>query len=325
VKRNLIIIHRGPEYERDFGEIAAKVIALDRDITVYHLPSRLRVELPSSAWQYPTLTVALTSKFRLPVRRGPILRNHQISKFAQQEILRKHGIPTPPALPFRFGMRLDPIMFGDFVVVKPLNLNLTSHGKGVMLFRRRRLELLRPQELAQDHPLLRMDSEFMVQRYVHTGSDIRWNRVSSFFSRPMYSIRSMSSAPRLDLSAPDDAIEKSDITNVRDEDRLQELSLEQDVLALAKAVHEALPAIPLLGIDILREERNGGLYVLEANPGGNTWHFSSLGGRDWRQMIGRGHSSNPVDDFARKKLIAQFGAFDEAAEVLAAKTHELAA
>jgi hypothetical protein len=36
-KRNLIIIHRGREYEQDFKEIAQKACALDKNITIYAL------------------------------------------------------------------------------------------------------------------------------------------------------------------------------------------------------------------------------------------------------------------------------------------------
>jgi hypothetical protein len=31
----------------------------------------------------------------------------------------------------------------------------------------------------------------------------------------------------------------------------------------------------LLGVDIIRESQTGQLYVLETNPYGMTWHFSS--------------------------------------------------
>jgi hypothetical protein len=326
-RRNLILVHRGPDYERDFDEIAAKVTALDEDITVYHRPSSLDAELPAGVWEHPTLTVALVQRFRVPIARGPVLRNSTIGKLAQQEIFRRHGIATPPSLPFRFGMKLDPILFGNFVVLKPLNLRLTSHGDGVMLFRRQRAEGLREAELPAHHPLRRLRSDFLVQRYVHTGADIRWNRVSSLFSRPLYAIHSMSRQPKLDLSDPDEAIENADITNGRDGDRIQQFSAQPDILALARNVHDALPHIPLLGIDILREQRTGKLFVLEANPGGNTWHFSSRSGWEWRQAMARDASADPkvIDETARHRLISQFGAFDVAAQVLAEKTAELAA
>src|SRR5436190_22666659 len=82
-RRNLILIHRGPEYEQDFEEISAKVFALDPDITIYSLATGSTDQLPELAWRRPTLTVALNSTFNLKVKRGPILKNHLISKLAQ--------------------------------------------------------------------------------------------------------------------------------------------------------------------------------------------------------------------------------------------------
>ena len=83
-QRNLILVHRGQDYVQDFDEIAGKVNALDRGITVYHLPAALNADLPHGAWQHPTLTVSLSSKFRITVRRGPILSNRPIGKLDQQ-------------------------------------------------------------------------------------------------------------------------------------------------------------------------------------------------------------------------------------------------
>jgi hypothetical protein len=325
VRRNLILIHRGKPYERDFAEIAQQIALLDAGIHVLCLRPNHGEELPADVWRHPTLTVAFLERYRFKVRRGPALVNRSMGKLAQQEVFRRHAIPTPPSLPFRFGMKLDPILFGDFVVLKPLNLQFTSHGVGVMLFRRRRIEALRREDLPRNHPLLSTKSDFQVQRYVHTGADIRWNRVSTLFSRPLWSLRSRAVEPKVDLSAPDEVIERAAITNVNGGLRFHEFAAEPDVLALAAAVHDAMPEVPLLGIDILREERTGRLTVLEANPGGNTWHFSSEGGEELRHAIARDQRlPGDPDAAARDVMIAQFGAFDVAAEVLARKTLELA-
>ena len=66
-KRNLILIHRGPEYQQDFREIARKVTAIDKDITVYSVASSSLEQLPPLAWLWPTLIVALTPQYRLRV------------------------------------------------------------------------------------------------------------------------------------------------------------------------------------------------------------------------------------------------------------------
>ncbi|MEQ1522858.1 MAG: hypothetical protein ABL936_16440, partial [Aestuariivirga sp.] len=68
------------------------------------------------------------------------------------------------------------------------------------------------------------------------------------------------------------------------------------------------------------------LYVLECNPGGNTWHFSSPTGRKWQFRIGRslGASRGMAKSAGRKMLLEQFGAIDIVAHALVEKTRELA-
>ena len=81
-----------------------------------------------------------------------------------------------------------------------------------------------------------------------------------------------------------------------------------EVLAFARRAALALPRIPLLGLDIVREAGTGHLYVLEANPGGNTWHFSSKLAEEGRKEI------------SREQRIEQMDAWGIAARVLAERT-----
>lgn len=316
-KRNLILIHRGPEYEKDFDEIAAKVNALDRDITVYHLPGNLRVELPMSAWQYPTLTVALMSKFRLPIRRGPILRNHAIEKLIQQDIFRKNGIPTPPALPFQFRMTLDPILFGEFVVLKPMDLEQTSKGEGVHLIRRRRLHEKRLSDFPPDHPIQRARKGYIVQKFIDTGEFPSFYRVQTFLGKAIYAWHSTLTQPRCSLTASDNEIEQTTIASQGGE-KTRRLIRDHDVIEMAERVHKALPFIPMLAVDCIKEATIGKIFVLECNPGGNTWHFSSKIGEKLRMGFGDGNTNGAAkaNEIARKMFIEQFGAFDIVAEQL---------
>lgn len=320
-KRNLILIHRGPEYEKDFDEIAVRVNALDKDITIYHLPSSLQAELPVSAWQHPTLTVALVPKFRLPVRRGPVLRAGAIQKLTQQETFRKHAIPTPPALPFKFGMKLDPVMFGDLVVLKTLDLSQTSGGDKVFLFRRRRLEALGLNSLAPDHPVRIYPKSFMVQKFINTGELPSYYRVSTFLGHVLYAWHTSIKEKRAPLNCPDDILEQS-IVDIKGGTMLRSLSADDDVLSLSLVVAKAFAGSPLLGIDIVRDESTRKLYVLEVNAGGNTWHFSSSYGRSLRVDFGicGGGDESTAEERGRQCLMDQFSAFDVAAESLVDKT-----
>lgn len=323
IRRNLVLIHRGPGYARDFSDIGRKVIARDPSIAVFHLPVKLKAELPAEAWSRPTLTVALSRDFVIPIRRGPILRNRPIGKLEQQEIFRRNAIPTPAALPFRPGMRLDPAVFGDFVVVKPLDLGATSHG-GVRLFRRARLETMTEAGLAPDDPLLRRPGAHMVQRFVASGRRPRAFRVQTFLGRALYCYEMEILAEQPPLTSADAELDRFIVASNAAE-RSRTLVNDEAAIRLAEAAHAALPDIPILGIDMIREEGTGELFVLECNAGGNTWHFTSEIGSGVREYLGR-FAPEPVqrNDIGRQMLIGQFGAFDIAAEVLVRKTAELA-
>ena len=327
MKRNLILIHRGPEYERDFDEIAARVNAIDRGITVYHLPYKLKAELPDSAWQYPTLTVALTSSFRLPVKRGPILRNAPIGKLEQQEIFRRNGIATPPALAFRFGMKLDPILFGEFVILKPGDLTVTSTGEGIQLFRRQRCESLTAKDFPPGHLIHRNPNAYLVQRFIDTGDRISVTRVTTFFGKPILSIGMRSNVSRPPLAASDAELEATPVASNAVKDKMRYLHADADMEALAQRVHDCLPEVPLLGVDIVREQATGELHVLECNAGGNGWHFSAGSSVDFRQQLGlqAGSDEANAEAVGRQRLLDQSGAFDRAAETLVRKVHLLAA
>jgi hypothetical protein len=117
---------------------------------------------------------------------------------------------------------------------------------------------------------------------------------------------------RVDLDAADEEIERSTIATQATTDRESNLVKEPDVLAFARAMHMAVPDVPLKGCDILREEGTGLLYALEMNPGGNTWHFSSNFLAARRAMRGPEH---------HKKRLEQFDVFRTSARVLVERTN----
>jgi glutathione synthase/RimK-type ligase-like ATP-grasp enzyme len=89
------------------------------------------------------------------------------------------------------------------------------------------------------------------------------------------------------------------------------LNNEPEIIALGERAHRAFPEIPFLGIDILREEPSGRLYVIEVNSAGDVWHFSSRTGRSIQQWAGI--------DFA-----SQYGGLRRAAEILVTETRSQA-
>ena len=311
-KRNLILIHRGLGYENDFEEIANKVFTLDEDITTYIAPPLPDVQLPENAWLNPTLVVALIQNFDLKIMRGVVLKNRPISKILQAKVFQEFGIETPPVLPLKFGMELDPALFGDFVIIKPMDLSLTSSGKGVQVFRRQRLEQLKIADFPTDHLIHSTGEGYLVQRFVSTGRYASTFRISTFLGRVMYLIKYQSLNASPDLTETDSVIENGNFTQKGN----REIHLDSNAGAidLAKRVAKAFSDIPLLAIDIVIEESSNKLYVLEVNAGGNTWHFSS---KMWAQR----RAENPK---LIEEMKHQYSAFDSAAQVLVEKTRQLA-
>ncbi len=311
-RRNLILIHRGRAYENDFEEIANKVFALDEDITTYIASSVSEEQLPERAWLNPTLVVALIQTFDLRIVRGTVLKNRPISKILQAKALQEFGIGSPPVLSLQFGMKLDPALFGDFVIIKPMDLGLTSSGKGIQVFRRERLERLKKTDFPVDHPIQRDREGYLVQRFISTGRYASTIRISTFLGRAMYSLKYQSLDASPDLSETDVAIENGNFTQKGNRDILFEKNPE--ALALAERVAEAFSDIPLLAIDIVIEASSNKMYVLEINAGGNTWHFSS-------KMWAERRAKNPK---LIEEMKLQCSAFDSAAQVLVEKTRQLA-
>jgi hypothetical protein len=312
-KFTLIVIHvPGPEYEADFGKICAKVEALDPEIAAYAIDTRSKAPMPDSVWQRPTLVVAMQERFATKVRRGTLLKNLEIDKLVQTQILRMAGLPTPPDLPFRPGMTLDPILFGEFVLLKPLDWRLTSRGVGIQVMRRARLQKLRPLDLPAHHPIRRDRRGYIVQKLVNTGKFATTYRVSTFLGEVIYGLKYQSLVPSPDLTSPDSVIEAGNF--IQKGEKRMEVFEDDELFSLAKRVARTFGKLPLLGIDFVRDHESLQPYVLEVNAGGNTWHFAS---RLWAAR------RRELPELVHR-MKQQFSAYDTAARGLVAKTHQFA-
>jgi hypothetical protein len=263
--------------------------------------------------------------FRLQVKRGTILRNMRISKLEQARRAREAGVNVPPIAEFHFGMRLDPLLFGNFVVLKPMEL--TSTGKGVQLFRRARVEKLGPHDFPKDHPIFQDSAGYLVQRFVDTGEFVSYNRVLTFLGEPIYAANGAHDKPKPPLDSSDDVLEKA-VVALQGGTPKRQWGVADDIMAQARLVGQAFWEIPLLAIDFVRDARSGVPYFLECNPGGNTWHFSSLqpGGMKIRLLLGNEakHGKRMALELGRREMIEQTKAFDICARALVERTHALA-
>jgi hypothetical protein len=231
--------------------------------------------------------------------------------------LHRANIPVPVSGQLVFGEQLDQRIWGPLVVVKPTTPGFMSRG-AVFLMRTEKVAKLAERIFPFGHPSRGMP--VMVQRFIDTGEWPSYYRVLTLFGEPLYCRIVFTSKPRDPLDAPDDILLKTEIaTNAETGDHPHSFAYDADVLDLARRTYAAIPEIPLQAVDIVREATSRSLFVLEINPGGNTWHFSSSHIEQRRKSLTRERRRRIA---TREERIAQFGAWDVAARVLVEKTRK---
>ena len=293
---------REPEdYVYDIEKIAENVRRKDPGIEV--IVHWAETEALSAGIPKASLIVCLRQLDAPLAVPGRVMACAAISKVDQERAYRNNWIPTPPAVPFQWGLALDPKQWGAFVVIKPLSPDLTSFG-GALWCPTTLLPNLRPEHFAPNHPS--RDNAFLVQSFIDTGRYPRHYRVLCFLGVPLHAMAVTLKVPRPRMTSNIAEILKANIATNGGAPRDRELISDPDILAFARQISNALPNVPLQGIDILREHKTGKLYALESNPGGNTWHFASSYGEIVRKELVNG----------REKMLAQFNALQLAADAL---------
>lgn len=313
-ERNLVLVRtERSQSEEDLLEIKALVEAQAPDIEVFIVDNRAISSVTARrAASRPALVVSNYVLDQFRPRRGKVYAGRWIRKQEQQRLLEAHGIPIPKAVLLAPDTVLDPAEWGEMVVVKPTTERFTSYGKGVALRRTTAVRHVSPPSPAPgERP---QASQHIVQRFIDTGPCPVSYRVLTFLGEPIYSLRFRLVAPLGPLPAGDEALAALQIA-ANSEGRVAELSRDEEVLAMASRVHAVAPDVPLKGVDVVRDVRDGSLWVLEFNPGGNTWGFSSAVGRKVREMLGNGDEAH-----GREALKAHLDGFRTVARLLVERT-----
>jgi hypothetical protein len=158
----------------------------------------------------------------------------------------------------------------------------------------------------------RQGRPMIAQQFIDTGLHASKYRLLVLFGRPLYCEHQASVVPAPAID-PDGTgpiaglVTTLASTTLTAGTRRNTVCYDPDVLDLGSKVAAVFPEMALLGLDIIREAASGRLYVLEINPGGYTWHISSLVGKiaQQRQNIDR---------------YAQFDALSVAADALIERT-----
>jgi hypothetical protein len=172
------------------------------------------------------------------------------------------------------------------------------------------VRLVRTEMLAALHDALTRNGHdrVIVQEYVENLDDRGHpceHRVLTMFGRPLYSVTQCEDDVRSPLA---DIADHADGSITPGQLFGGGTSTDAEVLDFASRVASAMKEIPCLGIDILRDRRTGILRILETNPSGRVWHFSS-------DLALRQASREQ-----REAKFRQFDALNLAADLLIAKT-----
>jgi hypothetical protein len=277
--RNLVLVYE--PYVQDWEDleaIASEVRAIAPDIEVFIASNDIRSSTTRKAAAHrPTLIFSPTELRSFRPLRGKIYAGALITKDVQLQRLAEVGLPVPHYAVLSGDLELDPDRFGPIVMIKPTGF--TSHGSGI--------EMVRTAGLAgsrwRDHPaVLRATAKTppVVQQFIDTGEYPSHYRVLTLFGEAIYAHRAVSTVRRPSLDAPLEILAAGPFMAKHGQRRLI-VPVERDVLDLARRTFDAISEVALHGCDIIRETGTGRLFVLELNPGGNTWSFSSK----WAQLL----------------------------------------
>ena len=280
--------------------VRARAPEIDVVVTSRHRADQWRL-LPRAF--RPTLTVVFGRLRKRLWVHGQVLDCPRFPKHVELEKLRAAGVAVPDFVLIEPGTRLDPAVWGPYVVVKP---TLGARGAEVRIRRTTRVRFEPPEGFAPGHPIHR--GPLLAQRFVYTGPWAVCYRVCTFFGRALYCWRVEQSHAkrRLDSRWKFGGSAGGGGVQIIAPSLTSTYSLVDDteLIAAAERAHRlAFPDYPYLGFDLVRDAETGEVSVLEANTGGNVLHLSSTMG----SSIQREHGL----DFHR-----QLGALDRAAERL---------
>lgn len=296
-ERNLVLVHTPRMQARsDFDSIKAKMARAAQDIEVFIVSNAARQSVSRrEAASRPALIFSPMPLKEFQPLRGKVYAGNPYTKFEEISRLKAAGIRVPESVILTPDTRLDPATWGPFTVLKP---NKGIQGKSVRLVRTRDARWVDPQSWpAHD---IRHGVDLVAQRFIDTGPYTQHFRVMTVFGQPVYSSTTRWQEPRPAFDANGSEPLDFGISAQASDSRKLTLSYDSDAILYASKAARAFPEIPALGIDLIREEATGDLYVVEVNADGFTWHISSNFGR----YVERKHGVNLEGQFGGLNIIA---------------------
>ena len=301
VERNLLIVQTVPFQDpSDWVTVKERVERAAPDIEV-RIATNGQPNSATVRWQVgrPSLVFSPCPLIDFVPRGGAVYCGQPYDKYEQARRLRSISILTPRTEILSAVSSFNPTEWSDYVILKPRRGN---QGKGVKLLR-----TVDVRAMLEEFSAIAPD-RYLVQPFIdhcENGYPTTY-RVLSMFGRVLYCRRNRwgnRRPPLAEIAADPHGVIASNDTQMGG--HVRAICNDSDVIALGERVHEAFPECPLIGVDIIREQQTGRLWVLEANPHGCVWHFSS---------------PLPTTPEHRRELYAQFNGLDRAADLLIQKT-----
>lgn len=301
--RNLVLVHsEGWQDIADFHAIKLRVEAIAPDVEVFVASNDIRSSVTRKrAGERPTLVFSPIRLMAFGPVRGKVYAGAHMSKLIEMRRLAEAGLPVPRFEAIRPETKLSEADFGRYVVIKP-SYELASWGQGVELHRTAEVRYRPPEDYPADHP--GRHGPMVAQRFIDCGRPMTC-RVLTLFGETIFTYCRQSTRP-LALDPAQSVYAQSDFMP-SPPDRVSYIARDADMLALAARAYRAMPEAALQACDILRDV-DGGLHLLEINPGGGTWMLSSPLAAGYRAAL-------EIDDLA-----APFDAFNVIARALVART-----
>src|SRR6478735_8311067 len=263
----------------DFEELAEWARELDSELAVYLVSDAKDADL-SNVPDLPTITVSPAPLRRLRPRRGAVFQGQHVAKSVEYRVLEALGVRVPRWTRLLPGETPDLSALGSYVVTKP---DFGARGADVRIERSADARWVPPRtQLGQDFggPF----NPRLAQEFVYTGEWPHSYRVATLFGQALWAMRIEANHEREPLRGRSDFHGQSVVSS--GQGCTFELANDAEVIALAERASAALPRVPVLGVDIVRDAGSGELFVLELNSLGYSWHFSSPSGIRFQAEFG---------------------------------------
>jgi hypothetical protein len=265
----LLLANRGVNQEGDFAKVArfAREYAPEIRATV-RLDQRHRWKKYLWATR-PTMVFSAVPVQHFVPARGAVYQGNSLAKSEEYAALDRANVAYPR---FRLLTESNPQPdlsdLGQYVVLKP-----DRGGRGAMV------KIVRSTRARWEPAETRIAGEsesLLAQEFIYTGPWPISYRVTTLFGQVLWSLKVQADRNRPPLPGPQAFRQCPGVTVVSNSKRcVMSLNDDEEIIRFAERAHAALPQIPLLGVDVIRDANTGKLYVVELNSSGWVWHFSS--------------------------------------------------